>query len=222
MHIDINNKMENLPNSADEVLIDSLSFKLPASGKYVTDRRSVTFHTEGSNAYSPQAGAKVLRFRLAGEGWADHSTFRVMFDVVNDDNDGVKRLRPIGRPHAFFRRLRIAARGTIIEDIDNFNRVSELFHILQSSDSRLNDSIEGFGYQASIEALDTTAKLPGIGSSQTALFKPLCGLFQQTKYLPLRYCPIEFELELANQFDPVVTPGIDTNFTATNTSGLWR
>jgi len=60
--------MENLTNSADEVLVDSLSFKLPASGNSVTDRRSVTFHTEGSNSYSPQAGTKVIRFRLAGEG----------------------------------------------------------------------------------------------------------------------------------------------------------
>jgi hypothetical protein len=63
----------------------------------------------------------------------------------------LKKLRPIGRPHAFFRRLRIAVRGTIIEDIDNFNRVSELFHILQSPVSRLNDSIEGFGYNDNIE-----------------------------------------------------------------------
>ena len=44
--------MENITNSADEVLVDSLSFKLPASGNYVVDRRSVTFHTEGSNSYS--------------------------------------------------------------------------------------------------------------------------------------------------------------------------
>jgi hypothetical protein len=38
--------MENLTNSAEEVLIDSLSFKLPSSGQYVTDRRSCTFHTQ--------------------------------------------------------------------------------------------------------------------------------------------------------------------------------
>jgi hypothetical protein len=54
------------------------------------------------------------------------------------------------------------------------------------------------------------------------MFKPLCGLFQQTKYLPLRYCPIEFELELANTLDPIVAPGISQEFTEANTSGLWR
>ena len=98
--------MENLTQSAEEVLIDSLSFKLPSSGQYVTDRRSCTFHTEGSNSYSPQQGTKVIRFRLAGDGsWLDPSTFRIMFDVVNDDPArATKKLRPIGRPHGFFRR----------------------------------------------------------------------------------------------------------------------
>ena len=105
--------MENLTNSAEEVLIDSLSFKLPSSGQYVQDRRSCTFHTEGSNTYSATAGTKFIRFRLAGDGsWLDPSTFRIMFDVVNaSDDPTVKKLRPIGRAHAFFRRLRISVRG---------------------------------------------------------------------------------------------------------------
>jgi hypothetical protein len=105
--------MENLTNSAEEVLIDSLSFKLPSSGQYGTGRRSCTFHTEGSNSYSASAGTKVIRFRLAGDGqWLDPSTCRIMFDVVNAaDTPDVKRLRPIGKAHGFFRRLRISVRG---------------------------------------------------------------------------------------------------------------
>ena len=153
--------MENISNAAEEVLIDSLSFKLPSSGNYITDRRSCTFHTEGSNSYSATQGTKVIRFRLAGDGWLDPSTFRIAFDVVNDDTTTGKALRPIGRAHAFFRRLRIAIRGQVIEDIDNFNRVSELFHILQSSDSRYNDGGEEFGYNADITKLNTLALLPG-------------------------------------------------------------
>jgi hypothetical protein len=104
--------MENITNAAEEVLVDSLSFKLPGSGQYVVDRRSTTWHPEGSNSYSSIAGTKTIRFRLAGDGWMDPSTFRIMFDVVNDDPDITnKKLRPLGRPHAFFRRLRIAVRG---------------------------------------------------------------------------------------------------------------
>ena len=136
--------MDNLLNSVEEVLIDSLSFKVPGSGEYMTDRRSVTFHQEGSNVYSPQAGTTLIRLKIAADQWADPSTIRVMFDVVNDDNSGTKRLRPVGRPHAFFRRLRIGVRGTIIEDVDSFNRVTEMFRILQSPHARYNDSVEGF------------------------------------------------------------------------------
>ena len=90
--------MENLTTSAEEVLIDSLSFKSPSSGQYVIDRRSCTFHTKGSNSYSASAGTKVIRFRLAGDGqWLDRSTFRIMFDVVkNGAAPGIKKLRPIG------------------------------------------------------------------------------------------------------------------------------
>ena len=222
--------MENLTNSAEEVLIDSLSFKLPASGQYITDRRSCTFHTEGSNSYSASAGTKVIRFRLAGDGqWMDPSTFRIMFDVVNaDPNPTVKRLRPIGKAHAFFRRLRISVRGQIIEDIDNYNRVSELFHILQSRQSRGNDSAEEFGYNGDIWDLGDTVRLPGIAGSQTVMFQPLCGIFQQTKYLPLKYAPLEIELELADVLDPIVsTIALDTDttpgvFKPSNTSLLWK
>ena len=221
--------MENLTQSAEEVLVDSLSFKLPSSGQYVVDRRSCTFHTEGSNSYSPQQGTKVIRFRLAGDGsWLDPSTFRIMFDVVNDDPArGAKKLRPVGRPHGFFRRLRISLRGQIIEDIDNYNRVSELFYLLQSPSSRLNDNAEGFGYPISIDSMNTTAAHPGITDFQTVMFQPLSGIFQQTKYLPLRYAPLEIELELADQTDPVVSvlgaadAGGD-GFKVNNTTTAWK
>ncbi len=214
--------MENLTNSAEEVLIDSLSFKLPSSGQYATDRRSCTFHTEGSNSYSANAGTKVIRFRLAGDQWLDPSTLRIMFDVVNSDADpATKKLRPIGRAHAFFRRLRVSVRGQIIEDIDNYNRVCELFHILQTPASRENDAIEQFGYNKDIADLNTTALLPGITNYQTVMFQPLCGIFQQTKYLPLRYAPLEIELELADVADPIVST-FGASFTDANTSTSWK
>ena len=86
----------------------------------------------------------MIRFRLAGDcQWLEASTFRRMFDVVNNDaNPTIKKLRPIVEAHAFFQRLRISARGQIIEDIDIYHRVSEMFHMLQTKGSRGNDMIE--------------------------------------------------------------------------------
>ena len=39
-----------------------------------------------------------------------------------------------------------------------------------------------------------------VGVSRRNLFKPMFGLFSQDKLLPLRYCPIQVELELVNNF----------------------
>jgi hypothetical protein len=151
-----------------------------------------------------------------------------MFDVVNDGAArATKKLRPIGRPHGFFWRMRISLRGQIIEDIDNYNRVSELFYLLQSSNSRLNDTAEGFGYPVSTDSVNTATAHPGITDFQTVMFQPLSGIFQQTKYLPLRYAPLEIELELADQTDPVVSKfeagGAQGDvFKDSNTTTAWK
>ena len=81
--------MGSITNAAEEVLVDALSFKLPGSGQYIQERRSVTFHTEGSNTYSPTARTRVMRFKLSTEGWLDPSTVRIFLDVVNDDQSAM-------------------------------------------------------------------------------------------------------------------------------------
>ncbi len=147
--------MESITSAAEEVLVDSLSFKLPGSGQYVQERRSVTFHTEGSNSYSAAAGTRVIRFKLSTEGWMDPSTARFFFDIINNDPDGgAKKLRPLA-VHAFFRRLRVTMRGVVIEDIADYNRVHEMFSVLQTSGARLNDSAEGLGYGIDISKMLT-------------------------------------------------------------------
>ena len=77
--------MESITNAAEEILTDSLSFKLPGSGQYIQERRSVSFQTEGSNTYSPNSGTRILRFKLATEGWLDPSTVRIFMNVINND-----------------------------------------------------------------------------------------------------------------------------------------
>jgi hypothetical protein len=136
----------------------------------------------------------------------------------------LKSITPIGHCHGLVRRFRISVRGQIIEDIQDYNRVHHMFNLLQGPQVRLNEACEGFGYTDDAEGLATPGTLPGIGGStgavfQTVMFKPLCGLFQQTKYIPLRYCPIEIELELADNNEPIVST-LGTVFTAANTSLL--
>jgi hypothetical protein len=98
-----------------------------------------------------------------------------------------------------------------------------MFNLFENPQTRLNDTSEGFGYLDDIREIDEIAEIPGIksGSYQTVMFKPLCGLFNQSKYLPLRYMPIEIELELADNEAPIITD-FNNVFTAENTSKSWK
>ncbi|MFM7988822.1 MAG: hypothetical protein ACKPKO_56855, partial [Candidatus Fonsibacter sp.] len=56
-----------------------------------------------------------------------------------------KLLYPVGGPWSMFSRLKISSGSETIEDINEYARCHELFHILSASDSRSNDYAEGFG-----------------------------------------------------------------------------
>ena len=219
--------MEGVANSVEDRLVDGLSFQLKPGASYVTERKSVTFHPQGSNIYSTN-GTKLVKILLTGDQWLDPSTFRIMFDVVNMDSTSGKLLRVLGQPHVFFKRMRILCSGQVIEDIDNYNRVHEMFKILKAKDTILNDEAEAFGNSwDKYTTLDTTT-LSGIkgGQSQTVLFKPCSGLFNQHKMLPIRYMPITIELELVNDStEPIVSylagSGSDA-FDANDTSVSWQ
>ncbi len=93
--------MQSITNSSEDTLVNSLSFKLTGTVRYVSERKNVTYHPEGSGSYSATSGTKVVKFRLSSDGWLDPRTFRIMFNVVNDDRAfalgvGTKKLRPLG------------------------------------------------------------------------------------------------------------------------------
>jgi hypothetical protein len=223
--------VEAIANSIEDKLVDGLSFKLNPGASYVVDRRSVTYHPQGSNIYSSSTGTKLIRIMLTGDNWLDPSTFRVMFNLKNDDTDALKRLRPIGAPWAFFQRLRVLCGGQLVEDITEYNRIHHMMHLLIAKESRENDSAEAFGVLAdaqnwSNEQLSANI-LKGIakGDSMTVMFKPLSGILSQNKMIPIRYAPLVLELELvSDETLPVVSNFTRSNaddIKATNTTTKW-
>jgi hypothetical protein len=102
--------------------------------------------------------------------------------------------------------MRIICGGTIIEDVDNYNRVHELFHQLSSTAKRQNDAILGFNTATVDDLYNLDRMTPmsrnifdytGISNTKEVMFIPLSGLVNQDKYLPLRYMgglTLEFEL----------------------------
>ena len=135
---------------------------------------------------------KLFALNLTGDGWLDPSTVRLAFNVKNGDS--TKALRPLSGGWSFFRRSRCLVGGAIVDDIDYYNRVHEMLHILTSEQNRNNDDIEGFGYRwdsaTAWGGVDqtkiTSGNYLGIagGSSNTDTFKPLSGFFNQPNSFP--------------------------------------
>jgi hypothetical protein len=216
--------VEAMANGVEDKLIDGLSFKMQPGASYVVDRRSVTYHPQGSNIYKATGGTKLIRILLTGDNWLDPSTFRIMFDVRNN-GPTAKKLYVLGGPHCFFRRMRILAAGQLVEDIDNYNRIHEMMLSLIASESRENQAAEAFGsnWNTTSQNYDTTQGIKG-GQALTVLFKPLSGILNQNKMLPIRYAPITIELELSDgNVDAIVDPSLTGDaYDDTNVSTDWQ
>ena len=210
--------------SPEDILIDNLSFKLNKGSSYITDRRAVTFWPSGSNIYKPTSGNRVLKFSLNGEdnSWLDPQSVRIFFTLQNL-NAGTfnNKLRPLSPPYCFFRRMRIIAGNQVVEDFNDYNRVHHMFSKMMSQGARKDEANEGFGYRYDDEIKtlvndsDTRLKYEvngltclGFKDKMTVGFKPLCGLFSQFKYLPLKYMGnLTIELELVtNATDCIIDP----------------
>ena len=163
--------MESHAQSVDDVLSESLSFKLRPGASYVIDRKSSTFHPSGGNDYS-SSGIRVIKFSLNSEGWCDPSTLKVFMEIHNTSNAAGEVLQPLSaNPNMWFRRLRIIVHGVVVEDIDNYNRVCHRMDIFQSSDKRINDGIEGFGHTETVADFNfNSIDFPGsVGPGQSVV-----------------------------------------------------
>ena len=232
--------------SPEDILIDNLSFKLNKGASYINERRSVSFFPSGSNVYKPSSGNRVLKIALNAEdnSWLDPQSVMVYFNVENLETSNNKRLRPLSPAYCFFRRARLIAGNQLVEDIDYYNRNHQMMSCLMSKGARDNEDAQSFGYRFDDDLTQRVASttdgaigtaydsgtIPGFQTKMVVGFKPMLGLFNQFKYLPLKACPLVLELELVSNFlDCIVEPDITTDFTVAevtdtykNTSGTWE
>jgi hypothetical protein len=187
--------LESHAQAVEDVLHESLSFKLRPSASYVIDRKFVTFWPQGSSEYKVTGGVKVIKININGTDWLDPSSMKLHFIVKNEDT--TLGLQPfVNGIHNWFRRLRVIIGGQVVEDIDNYNRVCQMFTTMMDKNKQLNDSIESWTGTSSLEAPQILA----LSSSAVCLGSLFAGIFNQDKYLPVKYCPITIELELVNTY----------------------
>ena len=90
-----------------------------------------------------------------------------------------------------------------------------MFHKLLPKDVRKNEVDEGFGFELNLSKWirdkdyriheTPTSGSVRINQHRTVSFKPLAGLFNQPKMIPLQFCPLTIELELVdNALDPLI------------------
>ena len=103
--------------------------------------------------------------------------------------------------------MRILAAGQLVEDIENYNRIHEMMNVLVAGESRDNQASEAFGrnWDTTSGSYDVRQGITA-GQALTVLFKPLSGLLNQSKMLPIRYAPITIELELADSNTEAIIP----------------
>ena len=195
--------MESYAQSTQDYLIDGLSYKMQNGASYVTNRRSISFYSSGSDTYSPSSGVKVIKLKMNGTDWLDGSTVKVQFDITN--NHASESLTFLSGPHAFFRRMRVLCQGQVIEDLDSYNRVCEMFNLFQSTANRKNDAIEGARTWHDAGGPETLA----YSKKRTMSMKLCSGLLNQSKMLPIRYAPIEVELEIVGDANEAVESATD-------------
>jgi len=129
--------------------------------------------------------------------------------------DGQKRLRPLGPMSLLFKRVRLLAQGTVIEDQTDFDRLNTLHHKWMSPMQYRDLCNESFPLDDNDEFGD---KLAGGGSyvhvpinqgARTRIQMPFLtlGTFQQPKYLPGRFLNLVLECELT----PDATSWLDTS-----------
>jgi len=99
------------------------------------------------------------------------------------------------------RRVRIIANGSsVIEDIEDYGRVAQIFTFLLPSNRRMGNVGEGWGGSSTVPTFGSTvpqSNIPGDNSRQVGM-SFLSPFLNQGKYIPLHMLPLTIELELAD------------------------
>jgi hypothetical protein len=128
----------------DDSVVDQLSFKLPSTSSFSTERRLVSAYPSGASLFSPDR-VRVASFTLtSSEGWLNPSTLRLAFKLKN--TSATDTLQLASGPWCLFNQLRLLFGGVEVERIDLYGRQHELMrHLLMPSAWNLESSVEVLG-----------------------------------------------------------------------------
>ena len=221
--------MESYIGSASSTIIPQLDYSLQSTAPYVIQRRSVRMYPTSASTFTPTT-VNVCRITLASEGeWLDPSTLRFVCTLVN--NDTTHNLFPLSTSASIlFQRVRELCGGTVISDVLNYARTAETFqHKLEPAEWQYSEGVLGFGGTQFGNLNVNDPANPGQsycpaqrhpqagriepGQQYTCIQRLLTGICKSNKLIPLRVCPLTYELTLE-----VPTKVMQTGFGSTNYS----
>jgi hypothetical protein len=177
--------MESIVASSETHLLGSLDFRSSKTGAYITERRSVQYSPGSGNTFS-SVGIKTLRWVIAGSDWLIPETVRLGFLCTN--NDQLLALQPVScLAGTMFSRLRILSGGTLIEDLDIYNRQINVFSQLLPPEQQYMNGSEGFGCTGTAPGISHTDWVPEEippGGSRRVFMGLMSGLFFATFMAP--------------------------------------
>ena len=125
---------------SEDSLLQSLSFDLPPTTSYVQQRRLVSYYPSGASTFQPD-GVNVARFVLIGNGWLDPSSLRITGKLAN--THATDALTLADGQHCLSQRIRVCLCGSLVEDVDMYNRNHQFFRrLLMSRGWCENEAIE--------------------------------------------------------------------------------
>ena len=138
------------------------------------------------------------------------------------NNDGANAIQPVSvHAGSVFSRMRIISGSQVVEGISYYGRPVNTLSLLDSPGKQQIDAAEGFG---SLPATTVDNRLVpetiAAGGYRKVTCGLLSGLLRQKCWLPLAYCPLTIELEVAGLTD-WNSPPYTTGGTTTTPSQNW-
>jgi hypothetical protein len=201
--------LESYAQTASEVLLGSLDYKLPAGASYIVDRRSSQFLTSAAGSFTSD-NVRQFRINLTSEnGFADLATARLSFRIKNTAAErglaeniagggDTYRVYPKAGPWSFIYRLQVFAAGQPISDIQHYGRLHEMLFRLSPKDWKLQNGALDYTWAPGTTP-DSSAQIGFIenGDTATVSMQLMEGIFQSGKMWPLRFAPLSVVCELA-------------------------
>jgi hypothetical protein len=177
-----------IATGTEDTLLDALSFELESVADYVVSRNTVTFQVQGSLTYDPRGG-RLIRFVLSDNAmFLDPSSVRLSFRLKNTSQGAAPDLQLLA-PHSMWYRVRLLCNSTLVEDITYLNRTVSMYERVLPSYRRISNTLES-NWQEPIAA----------GESRRFVQPIPVGLMNQDKYIWLKVCPLQFEIELVSNY----------------------